>query len=975
MPRKRSPVSKEDEKKDDTVSETTVKVSNANNRSHSQLEAPKVSSQPNSSPKRWLCITYFMLHIAFIEVPVMILFTGYRTTFLIEQFYAEYLEPLMDLQQTTEDRKPRELTYYHRTCTADDMSATDTPDLILRPEYNMSTDDAMQHMIEHGVSIYPNLLTEETAQEVREFVLRQNQKNEDMIYVIENEHRWSFFMKTDQDPSVVKALTEILSHDFLVESMEKIMGPNPAVIEFTAITSAYGAKVQRYHADVVPEGNGIKWGRTFIPSYSLFIPLQNVTGAMGATDVCPGSHMCAGGTFDYCPQHGFQVSGSNDNWPLGWGALVNQQLMHRGQAHSDPNGPHRVVFIVTFAPRPRFGKYEVETRSIAQGGSYSLHWQHWGHTLRDIANAPKYMAMPWRFIRAMGLWKSRGRQWGWDYITQATSRISNSENGYSYGELLAMLEAGKVNLVFKRLYGNIPEEMDNSRDIWIPFYLSTLHKCRKVLRNIYVAAVVLYVMCVVGGSFLLSRNRIRNTVSKLGRLCITHITIFLLGKLLFMRVANSTYGRNLRGKRSFRWPSSSQSHVPKLPGTLPNDQDVMVFDDMQSDYLASYSDILNHKHPGNKAWFVLMEYYSSGYETLTPAIQTNLCSALTEWSRLQGSRILVKNSQSQWSEATHELAVRFCYKEMIKTTNPYTREIIRQNDFLLMETKFGYWRDTRMHLDHIPSYLMQLQDRIMRTPITNQTTSVPISLFKPFSFPRRLLMSSTLSPRRKVPTNMSSSEQAVIYYLPTEKRSKGTRLSFEEGDKVEAAYSSLMTEWYPATITGVNAHAMTWEVTYEDGEQQSSLCLGCVRSFKPYQVGEHDVECRDDSDIYYHQCHVTASNSDGTYQVLLSNGATISDFRSSDMRRVAFLSNGIFNVGDRVVAQYGDEGLHPGTIGQVNGDGFYGVYFDSGDFVPRLFGRLIASESTFANFDYDDDDDDIDDDYDEFDAEDDDNEE
>jgi len=100
-----------------------------------------------------------------------------------------------------------------------------------------------------------------------------------MIDVIEPENRWSFGMRVDQDPSVAKALKEVLSNDFLVEAIEKIAGPDPAVIEFTGITAAYGATTQRYHADVVPDGNAAKWGRSFVPSYSLFIPLQNTTAA------------------------------------------------------------------------------------------------------------------------------------------------------------------------------------------------------------------------------------------------------------------------------------------------------------------------------------------------------------------------------------------------------------------------------------------------------------------------------------------------------------------------------------------------------------------------------------------------------------------------------------------------------------------------------------------------------------------------
>ena len=84
----------------------------------------------------------------------------------------------------------------------------------------------------------------------------------------------------DQHPSIPNALKEVLSNEFLVEAMEKIMDPDTAgtylqkylmymtprglsssqlsrifhfitqtVIEFTGITSAYGAKLQRYQVE------------------------------------------------------------------------------------------------------------------------------------------------------------------------------------------------------------------------------------------------------------------------------------------------------------------------------------------------------------------------------------------------------------------------------------------------------------------------------------------------------------------------------------------------------------------------------------------------------------------------------------------------------------------------------------------------------------------------------------------------------
>lgn len=57
---------------------------------------------------------------------------------------------------------------------------------------------------------------------------------------------------------------------------------------------------------------------------------------MGATHFCPGTHLCGEGAADICDTGNPETSpflvasGDDNNWPLGWGALVNQQTLHRG---------------------------------------------------------------------------------------------------------------------------------------------------------------------------------------------------------------------------------------------------------------------------------------------------------------------------------------------------------------------------------------------------------------------------------------------------------------------------------------------------------------------------------------------------------------------------------------------------------------------------------------------------------------------
>ena len=150
---------------------------------------------------------------------------------------------------------------------------------------------------------------------------------------------------------------------------------------------------------------------------------------MGATWICPGTHMCSDSSF--CSETGFQASGLNNNLPLGHGIFMNQQLTHRGGAHRDPNGPQRVIFILTFAPRPRvFSPHKtVETRKIGLGGSYSQHFSQWGHTLSDYQQPLKYMTQPYRTLRSLCIYNNHDNgQWGWDYVTVCTGSLANDDN-------------------------------------------------------------------------------------------------------------------------------------------------------------------------------------------------------------------------------------------------------------------------------------------------------------------------------------------------------------------------------------------------------------------------------------------------------------------------------------------------------------------------------------------------------------------
>lgn len=185
--------------------------------------------------------------VIFLDLPLLLSFALYLATIGLERLGTEYLIPQIYLQRFTRAKAEAGITYYHRTCDAADQSAHDTSEFLVQP--NMTTQDAVQLMITHGVTVIPNLLSEETATALRDFILAENEVSQSLLHVIANHNRWSFPIQVDQHPSVAAALEEILNQPRLVNILEAVIGKDPAVIEFTAITQTFGSGEQFWHQD------------------------------------------------------------------------------------------------------------------------------------------------------------------------------------------------------------------------------------------------------------------------------------------------------------------------------------------------------------------------------------------------------------------------------------------------------------------------------------------------------------------------------------------------------------------------------------------------------------------------------------------------------------------------------------------------------------------------------------------------------
>lgn len=204
----------------------------------------KISKQSKSNWRPLL----FLIRAILLDLPMALLFAAYLGLSWARRVDTLYIQPAMAAAVWTDERAEQEITYYERHCTAQDMS-TQTADDLLVPA-NATVQEASEHQLLHGFSIFQGVLTEDVMHDLRTYVDAKNRKltEEESIFVIEGDNRFSFGLGTEE-PCVALAVKQLATN--MGPALEKVLGKNPALIEMTAITSSYGAINQYWHDDVI----------------------------------------------------------------------------------------------------------------------------------------------------------------------------------------------------------------------------------------------------------------------------------------------------------------------------------------------------------------------------------------------------------------------------------------------------------------------------------------------------------------------------------------------------------------------------------------------------------------------------------------------------------------------------------------------------------------------------------------------------
>jgi hypothetical protein len=341
--------------------------------------------RPTLRPRPLGAIKWAVLHLHLCLLLVSV-FLVLCVVYTLSEIHDEYFVTILQRAKRTDADLLQEFTYYDRECNLADISAG-TQDaraslLLLDDNKNdnttssVSVTKAIDQMMRHGAGMLPQLLPLDTVQELRAFVVQKNAavKGTAAEYPMSTAlHRLSYGIEATEDPRVISALQQLHANPFFEQLLKTLVGPNPSLTEITAITASAGCEHQSWHPDVKPDGNAMRFGQTYSHSYSLFIPLQDTTGEMGATDLCPGTHYCGDELHDICEgaKLGLHDIMGGGVWRAGDGVLFNQQVWHRGTAHTDPTASERMVFIVSFLARP------VDQRQLSRGTYFHMKWNMW----------------------------------------------------------------------------------------------------------------------------------------------------------------------------------------------------------------------------------------------------------------------------------------------------------------------------------------------------------------------------------------------------------------------------------------------------------------------------------------------------------------------------------------------------------------------------------------------------------------------
>jgi len=774
----------------------------------------------------------------------------------------------------------------------------------------------------HGAVVMPRLLGEDTAEELREHILKRNGEltADESIPLDGAENRFSYGIGANEHPTVTKALAEVSSSPLLIKSLSLLLGPNPAIAEITAITAQYGAEDQGWHSDVKADGNSVKYSRTFTHSYSLFIPLQNVTKEMGATEICPGTHYCPNDMTDSCsgefgfpavPQVGDVGGGDGSVWKVGDALIMNQCMWHRGPAHTDPFAPSRVVFILTFLSRPDPAK---DVRQLSHGTYFHIRPDMYGFTLKDLQNPSLRMKAPFSWLRSLGIWKPAGADWGWDWPSMTILRISNEENGYSHWDLDPFLQShGMAKAIPQFLHGSVKEGEGGG---WDGYLSQTTWNFKIASLTVYLLLVGLYFVVAFSWDFALMMRgeSTRYCRDMIVRTLVLDLILVGMGYGMYCRLAGTPWVKSVESGIIYKRPFIGRSIVggsedygsdgsddiitssSSLPSsllslqqhqqngrrltTVPEKMDILFSHRFDSKHIGYYRNFLNY-HPGNVKFntdIALQSATFNSYSQISNSFRHRLVKNILDNINQTGARFLYQNDFGEWTTMYPSEVEKLVVKRLLEREHSVFAVLEDELSFLIAgneEEVTHHGRGgglRRMAGENLLRWKKVFDEKLMVIGgvVPNDTT---IGGGRKIRSERKLRTLSSPHLFRLQPSAVHY-PTASLSFTMVRKSQSGTLLhthhAIKKGDKVHAneGYDSDPT-WYVAFVIGVLPNGIVIEVPREDDRRKWRFMTDHknVRAFRPFTQGDL-VDANLEEDDMWYEGIITRAYPDRTYDVV-----------------------------------------------------------------------------------------------------------
>jgi hypothetical protein len=485
------------------------------------------------------------------------------------------------------------------------------------------------------------------------------------------------------------------------------------------------------------------------------------------------------------------------------------------------------------------------------------------------------MAQPWATLRALGLFKLPGYTWGIDYITGASMRMANGDNGFSSEELDTFLERGGIKWLPQFLQAKVTFE-----ESWHEFYLGTLELCENFAEEVSMYAIAGYVVlfCLFGlasgkGHRLPCVGR---GVRRLAMICGSASLLFLAAK---RHVDQTDWAADIRSNLRYTSAVANEENfisaferVPKLiPTTFPMREDVLIETRHGSEYLAMYNDFVDG-HPGNRVFRSLVQGGTSTYKNYPEFLREATARYIA--GSVEG-RFLLQGLVGDWILMDQDATIACVKRELKVSSIPMLKRLRRAIAFIASDCKYGIHRNTALAKHAVPQ-LKKLEARLLK-----ETSTAKPKMIASKEASSKADAKNILGRLFSMPLALTGAKEAwrrsnTIVSFPPEEPYPGAWL--KAGDAVEALFDGY---WYWGTIAVVTAHGY-FVVQYPDATE--SVIEGThVRRPQPF-VEDVEIEVLMD-DEYYARCMIVEQYDDGSFHVVMSDGRHFAGFQVEAFRR------------------------------------------------------------------------------------------